>query len=263
VRKVKVKVKANVELAVEPEVQPEVEAPPEIGIRARPGPLDEALTHALLRIVGPSALISDVAPPRWVGESIVRAPWVVVRRARRRRGGGLLPVGVRGPSRAERFAGWLASADVIDCVTPEALARRRAWSVRLRGAPNGFALAEALDAADSILRAHGLASSWGPAGSVAFELASGSATVTEASDLDLVVRAAAWMAPTCATSLYAALSELAVRADVLLETPLAAIALSEYARGGPHVLARTVDGPRLVVHPARREAHTSPAGTIE
>jgi phosphoribosyl-dephospho-CoA transferase len=211
---------------------------------------DEARAHTLLRVADPRALVSGVTPPPWVGEALGRAPWVVVRRARPR--AGRLPVGVRGPERWQRFAAWLAGADVRACVTPEGLAGRRSWTLGSRAA-HVPALA-ALDEVAAILRAHGLAACWGPAGSVGFELASGCPTATELSDLDLVVRVAAQMTASLAASLLSALAKLAVRADLLLETPRGAVALAEYARACGQVLLRTPDGPRLVVRSSLLEA---------
>ena len=218
--------------------------------RARDCAPDEACPHTLLRVAGPGALVSAVTPPPWVRESLERAPWVVVRRAGPR--DGWLPVGVRGPLRQQRFAAWLAGADVLACVTPEGLARRRPWTDRSRAAR--LPALAALDQVGAILRAHRLGSSWGPAGSVGFELASGCPTVTEQSDLDLVVHVATPMAAAPAASLLSALCKLAVRADLLLETPRGAVALAEYARASGPVLLRTPDGPRLVVPSSLLEA---------
>jgi phosphoribosyl-dephospho-CoA transferase len=102
---------------------------------------------------------------------------------------------------------------------------------------------------------HGLTGVWGPAGSVGFELASGRATVTARSDLDLVVDVSRlgsehWSGPVAPIvgSLWAALSTLSVRVDVLLEMTDGAVALCEFTRacdeGGTFVL-RTTQGPRL------------------
>jgi phosphoribosyl-dephospho-CoA transferase len=65
------------------------------------------------------ALIGEVPVPDWVPGCLARAPLVVVRRARLR--GGWLPVGVRGPSRRERFAAWLSPEMVASRIRPEDL----------------------------------------------------------------------------------------------------------------------------------------------
>lgn len=206
----------------------------------------EVPTHALLRIAPagvlvPAAGVSPWTLPAWAEVALVSAPWVVVRRARSR--DGLIPVGVRGRRRAERLAAWLHPDAVLECLTPPELAARSACSARRGRAP---ALA-ALEAVAVLMRRHELI--WGPCGSVGFELASGVATVTAESDLDLVVEARTALPRATAVELRARLAELPVRADVLLEGPQGAVSLEEYARGRVPLLVRTADGPRFVRDP--------------
>jgi len=204
----------------------------------------ELQTHTLLRVTGPEAL-QEVGPP-WIVGSLCKAPWVVVRRASRS-DNGLIPVGIRGDSREQRFGSWISTEAVLESVTPQMLVSRRAWDEAPRcGVIPALA---ALDAVAKIMSEHDLDARWGPGGSVGFELASGTATATTNSDLDLVVRTDAALLSEQARSLSAALSSLAVRADVLLEMPRGAIALAEYARTdgrtGTFVL-RTTRGPQLI-----------------
>jgi phosphoribosyl-dephospho-CoA transferase len=204
--------------------------------------------HALLRIV-PEAL-SDAQAPAWVAARLAQAPWVVVRRERSR--AGLIGVGVRGGTRAERFAAWLAPGAVLECLTPLELAARRGWKDHPRRA-QAAALA-CLEAVESILQCHGLGRCWGPTGSAGFELASALPTMSAASDLDLIVQIAQGLSPTVATALWRQLSQLPVRTDVLLETAQGALALAEYARASRPLLVRTSAGPRLSDDPWASEA---------
>jgi phosphoribosyl-dephospho-CoA transferase len=201
----------------------------------------ELSTHALLRIAHPRAL--GGALPTWVRTALERAPWVVVRRARSR--DGLIPVGVRGAARAERFAAWLPPRAVLECLIPPELAARASGQSGARAA-RVPALA-ALEAVGTLMRRHALV--WGPCGSVGFELASSVATAAADSDLDLMVETRAPLARAAATELRAALALLPVRADVLLEGPQGAVRLGEYAAAGAPFLLRTPDGPRLVDDP--------------
>lgn len=202
-------------------------------------------THCLLRIDSAHAVSAGAPLPPWVAAQLARAPWVVVRRAHRR--AGMLPVGVRGRTRAERFAGWLRPASVVSSLTPLQLAARRDWGGRApRAALTALA---ALADVESIMAQAGLATRWGPAGSVAFELASGSPTVTAASDLDLVLQLDAPLASEVADALLGQLEQLPARADVLLETAAGGVALAEYARARAPYLVRTADGPRLLDDP--------------
>jgi phosphoribosyl-dephospho-CoA transferase len=205
----------------------------------RPGGAAELLPHDLVELASPEALVLDAAAPGWVGPSLARAPFAVVRRAARR--GALVPVGVRGSSRGERLAAWLPESRAVRRLRPEDLAARRGW--RGRDAPQ----LSALDAVEALLAAHGLA--WGPAGSVGFELATGVACVGPESDVDLVVRAPTALPRVVAWRLQAALAALPVRIDAQLETPAGAVALAEYAAGAPRVVLRTLDGPRWVATP--------------
>ena len=194
--------------------------------------------HTLLRISGAAALGSETVAPAWVSPRLQRAPWVVVRRAEQR--AGWIAVGVRGARRAERFAAWLRCEAVLESVTAPALARRRGWAGHPRAA-RVPALA-ALAAVESLMAARQLAARWGPAGSVAFELASGCATARAHSDLDLILEAAEPLSCAAAAQLVRALGALAVRTDLLLETPQGAVALTEFARGRPPYLLRTPHG---------------------
>jgi phosphoribosyl-dephospho-CoA transferase len=200
--------------------------------------------HALLRVTDLDALIWDVPRPDWAVAALRLAPWVVVRREALRME--LWPVGVRGGLRSQRAAAWLPHEAIRECITPQMLAENKVWRRRREVAPTPAVAA--LDAAADIFVAHGLARRWGPGGSVGFELASGVPSTTPASDLDLVLSAEEPMARIDAARLLADLSTLPVRTDVLLEAPLGAAVLAEYAQG-TGVLLRSARGPRLVRDP--------------
>jgi len=203
----------------------------------------EVRTHALLRIAHAGALVSGGALPAWAEAALARAPWVVVRRARSR--DGLIPVGVRGRNRTERLAAWLRPDAVLECLTPPELAARGAWRGHGRG--TWVPAIAALETVDTLMRCQQLL--WGPCGSAGFELASGVATVTAGSDLDLMVEARTALPRAAVAELRAGLAQLPVRADVLLEGPHGAVALEEYASGRARVMLRTADGPRFVRDP--------------
>lgn len=160
---------------------------------------------------------------------------------------GLIPVGIRGLRRNERLAAWLRPEAVLECLTPPELAARRAWRLLPRRAR--LPALAVLEKVEVIMRERRLAYLWGPCGSVAFELASGVATVTAESDLDLMVRADGTLANAAMAELATVLSRLAVRVDVLLEFPGGAVALAEYVAASAPLLLRTPDGPRLVHDP--------------
>jgi phosphoribosyl-dephospho-CoA transferase len=197
----------------------------------------------MLRLAG-AGLRHEGVVPAWVPASLARAPWVVVRRARTP--AGLIPVGVRGRARGERFAALLATDAVAARVTPENLAAARSW--RRMPSARWVGSLRVLDAVDELFASLGLA--WGPTGSVGFELATGVAAADTTSDLDVVVRAPEPWPPECAREIADYLNRLPVRVDAQLDAPAGAVTLAEYARGG-RVLLRTPDGPRLVHDPWR------------
>jgi phosphoribosyl-dephospho-CoA transferase len=190
------------------------------------------------------ALIWDGPRPEWATAALQLAPWVVVRRIPSRPG--IWPVGIRGALRAQRCAAWLPDGAVQCVVPPQMLVATHAW--RQRAGADAIPALAVLDQTEAVLHAHGYAGRWGPGGSVGFELASTVPCVSPSSDLDLVLSAADPIAVGDAAALRAALAELPVRVDVLLETPGGGVALAEYA-GGSSVMLRAPEGPRLVANP--------------
>jgi len=199
--------------------------------------------HDLVWLRSLANLVSEVPRPAWVAGALARAPLVVVRRAPWV--AGLVPIGVRGWTRGERYAAFLSPGAIVERITPEQLAGGRGWRVSPR-IEEVWAL-RTLEKVEAVFTSFGFA--WGPVGSVGFELASGIATCTASSDLDLVVRAPQPLPLGTARQLCSALSAAPVRVDVQVEMPNGAVALSEYARGGPLTLLRTPAGPRLVADP--------------
>ena len=204
-----------------------------------------APTHDLIRLREPIALAAEAPVPAWVEAALGRTPWVVVRRGRIQAGG--IPVGVRGMTRLRRFAAWLAVADIAERLSPEELTGLPyvLKQTRQDAVPALAALARVVP----LLARHGYR--WGPGGSVGFELATGVATATASSDLDVILRQARRLEPHEALALRAALVEAAApaRIDVLLETPRGGVSLADLAAAPTHVLVRTPDGARLVADP--------------
>ena len=211
----------------------------------RPAP-----THDLIRLHEPIALMADAPVPAWVEPALRRAPWVVVRRGRVT--DGIIPVGVRGLARPQRFAAFLAVAEIAERLSPEDLTDSLHAIDRARtdAAPALAALASV--APLLARRGH----RWGPGGSVGFEIASGVLTATSSSDLDLILRQDRRLEPGDAIELRAALAEAAApaRIDVMLETPCGGVSLNDLAAMPRQVLVRTPDGARLSPDPWMADA---------
>jgi phosphoribosyl-dephospho-CoA transferase len=205
------------------------------------------MAHDLLQISGLADLMNGDSPenrcPLWVERSLRQAPFVVVRRANLFPG--MIPVGVRGSSRQQRFAAYLAPESIRHRITPEQLAANRGW--RANGRTEAIAGLKALAGIHEKLVNLPLA--YGPTGSIGFELASGLPTATSTSDLDLLIRAPERLSMQLAQELVTILSGSPCRVDAQLETPRGAISLAEYARGETPLLLRQAGGPVLTSDP--------------
>jgi phosphoribosyl-dephospho-CoA transferase len=197
--------------------------------------------HDLLRVESPDAILAaSPSPPAWVAPALAETPWVVVRRARAEHG--LIPVGVRGRSRSERYAAFVQARAVLERVAPEAIAAARTWetAARRHAAPALSALAAAAGRFDA------LSLVWGPTGGVGFELTTGRPVLGPGSDVDVLLRTGDGPGKAVAAAVAAAIDGLPARFDVQVETKLGAVALVEIARSALQVLVRTADGPRLL-----------------
>ena len=189
--------------------------------------------HDLLRLTPRAELIANDLPD-WVASSLARAAFVVVRRAEIQ--GDLIPVGIRGTTRAQRFPARLHRRDVAETITPESLAHPPTPRRRL----------PALAALEQVARAAApLDLVWGPAGSVGYELATGVEVVTAESDLDIVLRPDPGHTRTDLAAFLHGLEMLDVPVDATLESDIGAVALREWLQSPERSLIKTKSGPRL------------------
>lgn len=196
----------------------------------------ELSPHDLLRIKGAEELISHTPIPNWVEGSLAISPFVVIRRSRAAKG--QVAVGVRGTERNKRFAAFLPIDSILSRVSPEQLAQEKGWQNHSKK------IFHCLDRISDLLDVASL--TWGPTGSVGFELATGQEAVTEKSDIDIVIRISKEFTITFAQKIENGLKKLPFRIDVQLETKEGAFSLSEYVNSeGKEVLFRTMDGPFL------------------
>ena len=159
----------------------------------------------------------------------------------------LIAIGVRGHSRSERWAAFCEKSLVRKIVRPEELLDRTSNDVRRM--PALRTLQEMSE------RWAELALPWGPGGSVGFELASGRKATTEASDLDLIIRAQQRITVEEARFLLDRTLGLEAKVDVRVETPVCGFSLDEYVSAfSAKILLRYPDGVRLGEDPWQEEA---------
>ena len=194
--------------------------------------------HDLLAPLLAGAVLAETPAQQGDAERwLFLAPCVVVRRAPPRCG--WVPVGVRGITRAQRCAAWVAqtAAGVVHC--PE--------SLRVNVNTASFPAYEALSSLERQWAK--LPWAWGPVGSVGFSLATGVERVHERSDLDLLVRMPLRPAAAQLKELVSLLPHLGCRVDVQVETPFGSVALSELTQGSESTLLRAPDRSVLVDDP--------------
>lgn len=193
--------------------------------------------HDLVRVDPNIAHRWPEAAP-WVAQSLRGAPWVVVRREG---ADGVVPIGVRGARRSERFAATIAFGDVRQSMSPYDLDGRVDSNGRLSGV-------------FSVLKqfAQRLGLRIAPIGSFGFEIASGVRVTHETSDLDVLVDAAGIAREALhafAGEIEARSASSGVRIDAELAYNDGAAALAEVVSGNRLVLFKTSSGPRLLPCP--------------
>ncbi|MDR3413861.1 MAG: malonate decarboxylase holo-ACP synthase [Formivibrio sp.] len=197
--------------------------------------------HDLLWLQPKAEVLTDAPLPSWATELLSIGMPVVVRRAPRV--DSAIPVGLRGASRGLRFPAHVEASSIARFAKPETLiaAGSTLAETRMR-LPALMAFCELCQRLPSTL-------AWGPTGSVGFELATGCPSVSNTSDLDIVLRAPHALGRDQALEMLKYFSDLPCRCDVQLDTPNGGVSLLEWARGSKQVLLKTDGGPKLVVNP--------------
>jgi phosphoribosyl-dephospho-CoA transferase len=199
--------------------------------------------HDLLELKSPESLHDFHGAPAWVAESLSACPYVVVRRKLAQEN--VIAVGVRGATREKRWPGFVSPARVKTIVPPSQL--RACATIK----PERLAKIPALRHLLVLEQMWcDLDLQWGPGGSVGFELASATPVATPLSDLDIVLFAPISFDHPYAHYLQSCVRQIGERIDVLVETPLCAFSLDEYADNpGRPILLRCLDNPRMAVDP--------------
>lgn len=191
--------------------------------------------HDLLWGMTVDCLAADA--PHWVREVLQRGDPVVVRRA-------ITPVdqvavGVRGQFRYQRYAAQMRLSAISKQLKPEALNRIDTQQFEH--------LAERLQTISNIMK--NFSGCWGYTGSFGFELATGIKTVTEQSDIDLLIRAEQPFTKMQAIELLENFQQVGLNVDIQLQLPQGGLALKEWAGNSGKVLLKRSDGAVLVENP--------------
>jgi phosphoribosyl-dephospho-CoA transferase len=203
--------------------------------------VDTLHVHDLILLRTESAVISTQGDPACPYLNPNQRPWVVV--CRGRISDGLIPVGVRGSHRHERCAGFTRLSEVLETRRPDQL--RLLLAEDSRRTLRAFRTLSYLES-----RLVGLDMSWGPGGSVGYELASGIPAVRDGSDLDLILFAPKKLKITEAQDLWHMISSAQGKVDALVETPFCGFSLEEFVTTSPRkILLRTSDGRILGSNP--------------
>ena len=175
--------------------------------------------------------------PLWVKEVLQRGDPVVVRRAIT--SVDQVAVGVRGQFRHQRYAGQMPRSAISRQLKPEALTHVDTKQFEH--------LAERLQTISSIMK--NFSGCWGYTGSFGFELATGVKTVTQQSDIDLLIRAEQPFEKKQAIELLGTFQQAGLNVDIQLQLPQGGLALKEWAGNSGKVLLKRADGAVLVENP--------------
>jgi triphosphoribosyl-dephospho-CoA synthase len=188
--------------------------------------------HDLVRITSGGVRSVAASAPPWVARSLAVTPWAAVRRARAPLGE--IAIGIRGSTRAERFAANVRALEVCDVVVPETLAGRTP--------ARAHAAFTALAAVERAASACGLRA--GPIGAAGFEIVTLAPALHDESDLDVIVRTSP---SNPALRMFARrLRGLPVRIDVEVAFGDRCGAALDEVLAGNDVLVKMPSGPRLM-----------------
>lgn len=191
--------------------------------------------HDLLWGMSADALAEGA--PLWVKAVLQRGDPVVVRRAIT--AADQVAVGIRGQFRHQRYAAVMSRSTITRQLKPEALTQVEIHQFKH--------LAERLQSISSIMK--NFSGCWGYTGSFGFELATGIATVTAQSDIDLLIRTEQPFAKQQAIELLETFQQAGLNVDIQLQLPQGGLALKEWARNSGKVLLKRPDGAVLIENP--------------
>lgn len=199
--------------------------------------------HDLIKIKHYKNLNIDFSNYAWALEALKKSPFVVVRRAPIL--DKLIPIGIRGNLRSQRLAAFLPFSNIDNIFTPTYIVEKKLWLENSHIKTTN--IYSSIEIICKIFDEYNL--KWGICGSAGFELITKTPTVTENSDLDIMIKIEAsdeLFSAASAKDLCQKLFNIKVKTDIQIETPKGAIALAEYASETNPILIRTANGPELI-----------------
>jgi phosphoribosyl-dephospho-CoA transferase len=193
--------------------------------------------HDLLEINGRLLTATLPSPPAWLADCLGEGSYVVARRSSAAEN--QIPIGICGEQRNQRFPTVIPRRLVRSILTPSQL-------LRLAGNVTSPQLPALRSLVSLKRRWAGLDWPWGPIGSVALTLATGSQRAKADSDLDIVLEAADRFTTSDAKMLFASALRLPARVDIRIETPFCGFSLFEFGWArSDSILLKTPEGPIL------------------
>lgn len=197
--------------------------------------------HDIISFTQIEDLLSKQNVPEWLKEVCKEGFYGVVRRDCRS-DQNLIPIGIRGLERGQRFAAWITTKKIGNTIFPSTLTNPLAWRVTLNNLPSK--VISTLINICPILNNSGY--KWGPTGSAGFEVATGIKAIKETSDLDLLIYAPQKIDLLDAQHLLSKLKKVAsCNLDIQLETPKGGVSLIEFTQSD-QVLVKSNQGPFLI-----------------
>lgn len=195
----------------------------------------EIKVHDIVKFTGIEKLENYSTLPAWVFESSEAANYAVVRRMATSKE--KTPIGLRGKTREQRVGAFIHSQDILQIMTPESLINQideykgRVYYSSLKRIREEFSE---------------LPLSWGPTGSVGFEIASSHPVTTINSDIDIAIYPEK-IDHDLLVEVSDFVESLGARVDAQVEIPrIGAFLLNDYVKNSTSgFIVRTPFGPQL------------------
>lgn len=196
----------------------------------------EVNVHDVIRIEGIESILSENLLPHWAELAIEKNPYVIVRRSHGVNG--MIPVGIRGEERSQRFAAFVPEDKVESVIQPEQFVNSELWK-EMDGE-----IYKKIYYIKNVLEKECV--QWGIIGSLSYEMLTKIPCVTKDSDVDLIVRYDSSLTHDRCSRIMAELERLDVKVDVQVEWGGKAFSMAEYVcHRQEAILFKTKVGPAL------------------